>query len=68
MELFDPTNPPHGAWARGGPDNMELFASHHEPVVAFVALLPCVFWDIFLSIPLIFMISAPQIWSSKRRQ
>jgi hypothetical protein len=38
---------------------MELFASHHEPVAACVALRPCVFWDIFLSIPLIFMISAP---------
>ena len=56
---FDPTNPPHGTWARGGPDDkMELVASHHEIVVlAFV--VPCVFWDIFISAFLIPLISVP---------
>ena len=56
---FDPTNPPHGTWARGGPDNIELFASHHEPVVLAFVVVPCVFWDIFISAFLIPLISAP---------
>jgi hypothetical protein len=54
MELrFDPTNPPHGAWARGGPDNMELFASHHKPVDALQALGVCVFWNSGISVFLV---------------
>ena len=59
---FDPTNPPHGTWARGGPDDkMELFASHHELGGALVALGACVAWDIFISAFLMagFQISAP---------
>ena len=55
---FDPTNPPHGAWARGGPDNMELFASHHKPVDALQALGVCVFWNSIVSVFLVLVISS----------
>jgi hypothetical protein len=54
---FDPTNPPHGAWARGGPDNMELFASHRDLCGALIMLFPCVFWNSIVSVFLVFLIS-----------
>lgn len=48
---FDPTNPPHGTWARGGPDDkMELFASHRTLCGALVALGVCVFWNSIVSV------------------
>jgi hypothetical protein len=57
MELFDPTNPPHGAWARGGPDNMELCASHRSES-AWVMLGFCVVWNSGLSVFLALVISS----------
>ena len=55
---FDPTNPLYGTWARGGPDNMELFASHRDLCGAWVALWPCVFWNSIVLASLVLMISS----------
>ena len=57
MELFDPTNPPHGAWARGGPDNMELCASHRSES-AYAMLGFCVVLNSGVSVFLVLVISS----------
>jgi hypothetical protein len=38
------------------PDNMELFASHRNLCLALVMLLPCVFWNSFVSVILVVVI------------
>jgi len=56
---FDPTNPPHGTWARGGPDDkMELFASHRELGDVLVALGACIFWNSIVSVFVVLAISS----------